>query len=99
MTERAPEVSISDMPALPQRASRRVGKRRSALADEFLESYVCWREASEDVRNAYRRWADCQPQERGLGFATYRAALEREERAASIHSEWAERLGAFARAG
>jgi len=36
---------------------------------------VCWREASEDVRNAYRRWADCQPQERGLGFATYRAAL------------------------
>jgi hypothetical protein len=41
-------------------------KRRSALADEFLESYVCWREASEDVR---------------------------------IHSDWAERLGAFARSG
>jgi hypothetical protein len=72
-------------------------KRRSALADEFLESYVCWKEACEDVRTAYRRWTDCQPQERDLGFATYRAALEREELAASIHSDWAERLGALAR--
>jgi hypothetical protein len=72
-------------------------KRRSALADEFVDSYVCWREACEDVRAAYRRWADCQPQQRGLGFATYQAALEREERAASIHSEWAELLGAAQR--
>jgi hypothetical protein len=72
-------------------------RRRSGLTDEFVESYVCWREACEDVRAAYRRWADCQPQQRSLGFATYRAALEREELAASIHSEWAERLGAFAR--
>jgi hypothetical protein len=68
-------------------------KRRTASAAEFAESYVCWREACEDVRAAYRRWADCQPQQRSLGFATYRAALEREELAANIHCDWAERLG------
>lgn len=73
-------------------------KRRSALADEFFESYLCWREACEDVRGAYRRWADCGPQQRGLGFAIYRAALEREELAAGIHSESAERLGALTEA-
>ena len=42
-------------------------KRRSALADEFFESYLCWREACEDVRGAYRRWADCGPQQRVWG--------------------------------
>jgi hypothetical protein len=71
--------------------------RRLALVDEVFESYECWREACEDVRSAYRRWADCKPQERGLGFETYRAALEREEYAASIHWDLAERLGAQAR--
>jgi hypothetical protein len=71
--------------------------RRSAIVDDVFESYECWREACEDVRTAYRRWADCKPQERGLGFAIYRAALEREEHAASIHSDLAERLGALAR--
>jgi hypothetical protein len=74
-----------------------LGKRRSALADEFLESYVCWREACDDVRTAYRRWQACEPQQRGQGFATYRAALEREDYAASIHSASAERLGAVVR--
>jgi len=67
---------------------------RSAFADEFLESYVCWREACEDVRDAYRRWATCQPKDRRMGFATYRAALEREEHASSIHSDVAARARA-----
>ena len=69
-------------------------KRRSASADEFIESYVCWREACEDVRTAYQRWASCKQGERGLGFAAYRAALEREEHASSIHSVRAQRLSA-----
>ena len=71
-------------------------KRRAALADEFLESYVRWREACDDVRAAYRRWLECKPQQRGLGFMGYRAALDREEEAASIHFNVAERLGAIA---
>jgi hypothetical protein len=67
------------------------------LIDEFLKSYDCWREACEDVRVAYRRWADCKSQQRGLGFATYRAALEREAQAARTHFDVAERLGALVR--
>jgi hypothetical protein len=60
-------------------------------ADRFIESYVCWREACGDVRRAYGRWRGCAPSERGLAFATYRAALEREAHAASIHSDWTDR--------
>ncbi len=71
--------------------------RRSALVDEFFVSYLRWREACEDVRSSYRRWAECKQHQRGLGFAIYHAALEREEHAASIHSDSAERLGALAR--
>ena len=72
-------------------------QRRSALADEFFESYLRWREACEDVRCSYRRWEDSKPQQRGLGFALYRAALDREEHAASMHSNSAERLAALPR--
>jgi hypothetical protein len=74
-----------------------LAKRRSAVADEFFESYLRWREACEDVRSAYRRWEDSKPQQRGLGYEIYRAALEREEHAAGIHCDSAERLGALAR--
>jgi hypothetical protein len=76
---------------------RLLTKRHSVLADEFIDSYVCWREACEDVSAAYRRWTNRQPRQRSLGFAAYLAALEREELAASVHSERAERLGAMAR--
>jgi hypothetical protein len=48
-------------------------RRRQALVDEVSESYQCWREAREGVRTAYRCWADCNSQERGLGFAGGRA--------------------------
>jgi hypothetical protein len=56
---------------------------------------VCRREACEDVRIAYRRWATCAPKDRGLGFATYRAALEREELASVIHSDLVGRMRAL----
>jgi hypothetical protein len=60
-------------------------------ADGFIESYVCWREACEDVGAAYGRWRSAEPAERELAFGGYRAALDREECAARIHSDWAER--------
>jgi hypothetical protein len=66
-------------------------ERRSALADAFVDSWVFWREASEDVRSAYRWWSECAPPDRA-GFAGYRAALEREQHAATIHSDWAEHV-------
>ena len=72
-------------------------KDRSASADAFLESYLCWREACEDVSSAYRAWSASNWQQRGLGFATYWAALDREELAARVYYHSAERLGARSR--
>jgi hypothetical protein len=68
---------------------------RSALADGFVDSWVSWREASEDVRAAYRWWSECAGPQRALAFAGYRAALDREQHAASTHSDWAERVRAL----
>jgi hypothetical protein len=60
------------------------------LVDDFLASYVCWREASEAVRTAYDRWRRGQRPDRRLAFAAYRAALDREEHAALLFRERAE---------
>jgi hypothetical protein len=70
---------------------------RSGLIDAFLDSYICWCEACEDVWSAYRNWAECQPEQRSLEFAAYQSALDREERAATIHWQSAARLGTRAR--
>jgi hypothetical protein len=67
------------------------------LTDAFLDSYVCWREACEDVGSAYRRWETCEPPERTLAYDGYRAALDREEHAAHIHSDRTARLRAAQR--
>jgi hypothetical protein len=69
-----------------------------ALVDEFLESYVCWRESCEAVRAAYREWAGCASQRRRLAFESYRAALDWEELAAQIHAGRAARVRAVSRA-
>ena len=74
--------------------TRLVAEPLPALVDEFLESWVCWREACEDVGSAYERWRNCEPPQRGLAFVSYRAALDREEEAARMHSVWTERVRA-----
>ena len=74
---------------------RAATERRSALGDAFVESWVSWREASEDVRTAYRWWSECARPQRALAFVGYRAALDREQQAASIHSDWAKRVRAL----
>jgi hypothetical protein len=66
-------------------------------ADEFIESYVRWREACEDVASTYARWQECEPPQRGLAFDSYRAALSREEHAAHMYSESSERVRALER--
>ena len=63
---------------------------------ELLESWLSWREASEDVRLAYRWWSECATRHRGVGFEMYRVALDRERAAAGILSDWVERIGAVA---
>jgi hypothetical protein len=62
------------------------------LVDEFLDSWVCWREACEDVRSADAHWRTCKTPQRGLAFASYRAALDREDHAARVYATWTERL-------
>jgi hypothetical protein len=63
-----------------------------SVTDEFLESYVCWREACESVRTAHEHWAQCEPHRRRVAFESYRAALDSEERAARTYCDWTERL-------
>lgn len=74
-------------------------ERIAPIVDEFFDSYLRWREASEDLRTAYEHWGSCEPSQRIFEFERYRAALDREERAARVHSQLAERLDASGAAG
>jgi hypothetical protein len=62
-----------------------VASASRALVDEFIESYVIWRESCEAVSAAYERWGRCEPAHRGAAFESYRAALDWEELAAQVH--------------
>lgn len=74
-------------------------ERIAPIVDEFFDSYLRWREASEDLRTAYDRWGRCEPSQRIFEFEAYRAALDREERAARVHSQLAKQLDASGAAG
>lgn len=71
--------------------------------DELLERYVSWREACESVQLAYRQWIGARRVGDRLAYASYIAALDREEHAARIYAdqiEWVRRsatLGAASR--
>ncbi len=78
--------------ARPKPKAKAKRKAVTRVADEFFDSYLRWREASEDLRTAYEEWGSCEPSQRIFRFEAYRAALDREERAASVHSHLAERL-------
>jgi hypothetical protein len=69
----------------------------SARVDAFLDSYVWWREACDDVWSAYWAWVDCDTGDGPLRFAAYQSALDREENTAIIHHERARRLSTVAR--
>jgi hypothetical protein len=60
------------------------------LDDQFLESYVSWREEAATVQTAYDQWQAGE----ALAFAAYRAALDREEQAANALSRSVERISA-----
>jgi hypothetical protein len=62
------------------------------LADEFLDSYIYWREECATVSSAYALWQHAERPDQATAFAAYRAALDREEHAALIHRECAERI-------
>jgi hypothetical protein len=74
-----------------QTRTPRIGLR-DRLVDAFIESYVEWREGCDDLRSAYQRWAGSAPVDRDLAFVAYRAALDREEKAALVHELRADQL-------
>lgn len=63
--------------------SRAQGAWPDAWVDALIDSHVEWREECEAVARAYERWTGSERAERRLAYAAYRAALEREEKAAA----------------
>jgi hypothetical protein len=52
------------------------------LVDDYLNSYVRWREECDAVRDAYALWRLAGNEDRAWAFALYDAALDYEEEAA-----------------
>lgn len=67
------------------------------VVDDFVETYVLWREECDRVRGAYARWARADASDRACAFAVYRAALDQEESAARCYWESSERVSAYSR--
>jgi hypothetical protein len=57
------------------------------FADDVHDRYLEWREHADAVADSYERWSAAARSERGLRFAAYRAALDREEIAARAYAE------------
>lgn len=75
---------------IPGFARARAGSRAQvawpeARVDALIDTYAEWREECEAVERAYGRWADCERAERHFAYAAYRAALDREEKAAAVY--------------
>jgi hypothetical protein len=64
---------------------------RERLLDEALERYLDWRAESEAVDVAYRAWSVAPAADGAIPFTAYRAALDREERAATAYRSVIER--------
>jgi hypothetical protein len=64
-----------------------VGRR-----DSCADSYAEWREEWHDLEAAYHRWVSSRRVDRNLAFRAYRAALEREAKAALVCELTVERL-------
>lgn len=64
--------------------------------DKLLERYISWREECRAVRFAYRQWIESERVDRQLAYASYVAALDREERAAGSYATQIERVRRFA---
>ena len=71
-------------PTLPQSSLAGTGAIAvpTWLLDDYLETYICWREASAAARRAYKDWSSAERRDRAGAFSAYGAALDREEQAA-----------------
>jgi hypothetical protein len=62
------------------------------LEDEFVERYVRWSNAAKCVQDAYEDWRASLGPDRAIAFAAYQAALDREQHAAAVLRDSAERI-------
>jgi hypothetical protein len=62
------------------------------LVDETIERYVDWKEECGAVNATYECWSTAPREERTISFATYIAALDREECAAKAYASAIRRL-------
>jgi hypothetical protein len=74
----------------PQRPD--LAAQQARLADQVIETYVCWREACTAVDRTYAEWCRAGRGDRLLAHAAHLAALEREDCAARTHREAIERM-------
>jgi hypothetical protein len=56
------------------------------LVDEAVDAYVDWRDERACVWDAYARWTSAPLPDSLSAFSAYRAALDREERAANVYA-------------
>jgi hypothetical protein len=65
---------------------------RPELINDMVDAYVDWREEAVALRDAYERWSSGSDPERGLAFAAYRAALDREQQASFVYADRSRRV-------
>ena len=65
---------------------------RERLIDEAFARYLDWLAESEAVKSAYGAWSTAARTAGALPFAAYGAALDREERAASVYRSAIDRI-------
>jgi hypothetical protein len=65
---------------------------RQDLLDEAFDRYLDWHAESEAACEAYGRWCSATAAEAADSFAAYGAALDREERAASVYGTLVARM-------
>jgi hypothetical protein len=56
------------------------------LANAMIDAYVDWRDACAAAWDAYECWSCAGSADALLAFAAYQAALDQEERAASVYA-------------
>lgn len=68
-------------------------RHRPARLDTLMDTYLRWCDESHAVAECYRHWHFAAGLERRITFDQYVAALDREEEAARVYRQVAERAG------
>ena len=66
---------------------------QSLVIDDAIHAYVEWREECAQVWKAYGWWTNAPRADVGRAHAAYRAALDREEAAATAYAGLIKRVG------